>query len=280
MNRSRVSEERGGRTWAEIGDSRPAAWWGVFPLPEGEKRLWRIGPLSLLVLRSAGEWRLVYETQASSVDPSLIVNASILEGSPSDEATVRRIGFEEPPDSAELVPALPDRSLVVAMEEPLLLPPSERTTIYINIFVWMRVLAGPGGTVVLDTPLFRPSDTWFGPSTRVGELAYSSRSKARTELESLSALPHCAISAVHVVNQGASNLSLEQLRLPTQNLSLFETPQGRLWTERVTLVREADGEMAAVKIDEKPPEAEARLLAKARQKADRRLLIRAFGHIF
>ena len=94
----------------------------------------------------------------------------------------------------------------------------------------------------------RPSDTWFGPSTLEGELCYESKTAVRFNLDNVPRRPHRAISVVRIRNRTDTQLSLERLKIPLPNLSLFGTEDGQLWTESITLERDEDGENATVKL--------------------------------
>jgi hypothetical protein len=66
------------------------------------------------------------------------------------------------------------------------------------------------------------------------------------------------------------------------NLSVYSAADGRLWTEAVTLERREDGDVAELQLAKgPPPEARsAKLLHGPRSKAEKGLLIRAFGGLF
>ena len=132
-----------------------------------------------------------------------------------------------------------------------------------------------------DLPLALVSDTWFGPKAGEGELCYASRTSARQDITTLPETIDRARAAVRIHNKVDSPLSLETLRLPVSSLSLFAGEDRRLWTEAVTLVREEDGESAALELGTGPPvqAKQARLLAGPRDPARKRDTVRAFGNL-
>jgi hypothetical protein len=93
---------------------------------------------------------------------------------------------------------------------------------------------------------------------------------------------HWAITQVAVHNQADTQLQIERLNLPVPYLSLFETANGILWTETVTMVRTRDSGMAAFQVEEGPPHAAtgARLIVNPRQEPPQNMIIRAFGVLF
>jgi hypothetical protein len=84
-----------------------------------------------------------------------------------------------------------------------------------------------------------------------------------------------------VENRASTVLELQRLRLPAPNLSIYATESGSLWTEAVGLVRDADGDFAAVRISETPPDeaGSTHFVAPARQAPVKDTLLRSFGHM-
>jgi len=94
--------------------------------------------------------------------------------------------------------------------------------------------------------------------------------------------PHRAITPVVLRNQAKTPLFLERLSIPVTFLPLFGSLDGLLWTPQITLAREEDSEMAALKIDERPPRAAQRpvRLCEPRETASMGMLFRAFSALF
>ena len=86
---------------------------------------------------------------------------------------------------------------------------------------------------------------------------------------------------VEVHNRSSLRLDLERLKLPVTMLSLHGAADGHLWTEKVTLRREHDGDAAEVELSRKPPAAAGttKFVQGARQKGSRGDLLRVFGRI-
>lgn len=101
-------------------------------------------------------------------------------------------------------------------------------------------------------------------------------------LEELPQRPHRAITPVLIINHADATLSVERLNLPVPLLPLYAASCGQLWTPQVNLIREKDGDMAELKINNTPP-AEAELpvqLSEPRTRADSSVLFRAFNAVF
>jgi hypothetical protein len=255
------------------------AWNRTYPMAEGEQSFWQIGPLQLWACRLPGELRIAYRQEDDARQERLLIEVPSDRSEPDAGAKLRRFSFQQPPGSIELVPALADRPLVVGLDDRLLVPPQQETTLFISTPLWVRVVAGGAATGLLDQPIQRPSDTWFGPSTMTGELCYATRTNARLHLENLPLRPGCAVSVVQVRNQAKTDLELEKLRLPALEMSTYVTGSGYFWTENVTLERHEDGDNASVRLGKGPPwqAPDATLAAGPRSASSGGLLTRAFG---
>ena len=239
-------------------DSDPAraeSWWGDFEIPEGEARRWQIGPLSLLVEHRPGEWRVCPEIGEDPRDARLtIAEARELEADP-DCAQTLRFPSHQIDGRLSLLPSLPDRAVVSRPEMPVILLPDDHTQLFIGTPAWVRIDVEPGRRKLLEHPVLRLSDTWFGRSTRAGELAYASRTLARLRVENLEPRPHRILTRVTLYNRGQDEMRVERLSLPAHSLSLFFAPErGELWTEGLVYERSSDGRLATVRLEEGPPD--------------------------
>jgi hypothetical protein len=168
-------------------------------------------------------------------------------------AEVERVAAEGIDGRLRVTPALADRSIVARPEIPFRLLAGGETAFYVSTPLWLRVETVSPSDLLLDLPTQRLSDTWFGTSTRQGELCYATRTSARLHLENLHLCPHCAVTKVRLHNRASGTLSLERFNLPVENLSLFTSPDGLLWTQSVTVERETGGDLAGFRVDREPP---------------------------
>ena len=136
------------------------------------------------------------------------------------------------------------------------------------------------GDPVVDEPIVRPSDTWFGPNTQAGELCYAARMTARLHLENVSVQPGRAISAVHVHNRSTSALDVHRIKIPVESLSLFASADGHLWTESLSLERSASSNDATVRLESRPEDPSASRQVSAPRSAHVKSVFDVFGGIF
>ena len=159
----------------------------------------------------------------------------------------------------------------------------ERVQLLLSTPLWCQVKVGEPGRLVLDVPTWLPRDTWFGPSTREGELCYASRTTHHVQFEQILALPHRATTAVRVRNRAESMLSLERMLLPVQRLSLYQAADGRLWTNDVVFTRTGSDDFAALRTRSRANStqiAEAKRIARPRYRSGDHPVVRAFSSIF
>lgn len=257
------------------------SWWGDVRLAEGETAQWRIGPLTLAVSRGRREWQLAYDW-----DPELDMaqdweheaGAPFPEEPPNHERYV--VG--DTGDFLTLGPKLADRPVISLPRVPFHLLPEQETTLYVGSPIWLRLSVGEPPVEIKQLPTRRPSDSWFGGSTREGEACYAIKTRALTDLDKLPVFHRSAVTPVLIRNQAADSLWLEKLKLPVPYLSLFAGQDSRLWTERVSLTRSETSGMASLDIRSGPPEEApgAEPVTRPRLTHEPNLLIRAFGSLF
>jgi len=251
-------------------------WWREEPFEVGDVRTWQIGPLSLAVQRTAREWKLAHRWNGA-IRLEFDWQVTSEDHFPEDGWELSRFVFSATGSSLELAPALADRPVVTSPRVPLLVSPGEQVTLFVSSPLWL-VVRGERQTL-LEIPVHRPSDTWFGPSTREGELCYAARTQAALEVGNLPLLARRAATPVRLRNRADSPLQLERLKLPVPFLSLFAAADGTLWTETVTMTREESSEMAEVGVRNGPPgeAGEASLLTAARNEVDTNAVMQVFS---
>jgi hypothetical protein len=256
---------------------RRTAWWGEFPLSVGQTMAWAVGPLRLAVHRARHEWQLGYEW-IEVADAEVWCSVTPADGLPP-YAHQERYVFRVTSDVLHVRPVLADRPVISRPVTPFHLPAGEEATLFVSSPVWLHLAVAKPLRDLTDVPIQRPSDTWFGPSTREGHLCYDSRTTGRLHLEEVPRRPHRAVTRVVIRNEGSDALRLERLSLPAPYLAVFEADDGLLWTTPVTLVRDPSGEMGTVKIHESPPpEARrAKRLSPPREKPGQGVLVRALS---
>lgn len=259
--------------------SAPAVWWGQAELPENIASFWQIGPLAFWLQRTAYEWRFASERHDAAPEGMLIREHPTRRPLPADGAALRRLGFSRTSGAVRLMPALSDRPMVVEPAMPFALPPAETITLLISSPLWVDIAVGQPLVPFVELPTKRPSDTWFGPNTRVGELCYALSTSARLRREDLPVRPYRVLTELRLHNQADSVLDVHKIQLPLPSMALYASAAGELWTESATLVRRDDGELAALELSKQAPAhlEHPQRLAEPRVQSEKGLLLRAFG---
>lgn len=238
----------------EPGESIP--WWGSVSLDLYTGGKWHLGPSTLWVYRASHDWRVIHRpsTDPVTADPmaqrSTVIAplpddemAAVLESDDSNLVT-HRYSVRDTDETIALRPTLADRPVVARPEHPLSVLPNEAVTLYLSTPLWARIVLVESERVLWEVPSHRMSDTWFGPSTRTGELCYATRMTGRLRLDRIPVRLHRALTPLQVRNRGAEPLSLERVQLPAPHLALYESDDGGLWTDAVTMIRR-EGETGA-----------------------------------
>ncbi|MDZ7671161.1 MAG: hypothetical protein U5Q16_17720 [Gammaproteobacteria bacterium] len=257
-----------------------AAWWLPTRVSPGHTLDCRLGPLRLQIHRAPGEWQVATFADAESVEAG---HAELvkLEGA-IDAEDFQRYMFSREDEGLRLVPVLLDRPVVIRPRQPVFLPSGEETTLYMSSPVMVRVEVGEPPVTLCEIPTVRLSDSWFGSSTREGELCYAGRTHARQHADEVPRRSYRAITAARIRNEASTPLLLERVSLPIPALSVYGTAEGQLWTESVALVRGSNSELAALHIDDAPPDhaGAAERLCPPRHPQSRGTLVRAFSALF
>lgn len=209
-------------------------WWGDFHLKPHQALQWRIGPSILTACRTETEWRFHHAQNGHGEEDGAelaIAVPAVLDAA----RTRRRILLHRTAPRLTLTPRPADRPVVAQPHSGFTIPPRLQVSVFITTPLWVQLsvegVAGP----VLDLPLWRPSDTWFGASTREGELCYSISTRARSRIEERSTRPHQAVTPVLIHNDTSEPLIIDRLSLPTPHLALYADRGAELWTQAVRL---------------------------------------------
>ncbi len=192
----------------------------------------------------------------------------------------RRWAWAEQHRRVVLQPLLPDRSVVVGLETPIVLPARCRIRIFVKCPLWIRVRSdGESPRDLLEAPSQELSRTWFG-AYHAGELCYWVASAADRELEAGPDPPWLAVCPLEIENSAREDLAIEKLCLRVDNLPLF-ADKGRIWASE-TRIRHR-GKKGHSEIDSNglpPPEASgAPLVSPSRDSSLRSFAARTFSRL-
>lgn len=257
-------------------------WWGEFPLETDQAGLWSVGPMTLWLRRQSREWQVAY---ASANDPlAELVSVQVPNESelPPEGTSCKRYPLGKTGEALRLTPRLADRPVVSQPATALYLLPGEAISIIVSSPVWVVVEEAARG-VLQEMPVFRPSDTWYGPATEEGGLSYAATTLAHVHFGLVPYSPFRAITPVTLRNNASDILPVDRINLPVPYLSLYEGKDAWLWTSPVSFDRH-DGheDQAAMSIGKTLPDeaGRCRLLSAPRKNPDQNQVIRTFSRIF
>lgn len=192
-------------------------WWGSFLIEEEQSHFFKIGDLVTCVDRFNQKWHIT--TYHEGQQPLKTFAAQT-----SNEITLK--------------PILPDRALLSLLDRPCYIPLGDTLLVYISVPLWIQISAGKPATVLDEFATEVLADTWFGKSTRTGELCYNNPIHGSPRLEDLTQDSTHAIIPVSIENRTKSTNLLHELKIPLEHLSLYSDKKNRLWTEHLHLYQD------------------------------------------
>lgn len=257
------------------------AWWGDFSFDPDKGQSWRLAGLEVRLSRRQGEWRI--ETRRPADQHEDIQDWRHDPVSPEElpEARLQRFLFRQTTPRMRMLPRLADRPVVIKPVSPLFIAPGQSATLFVSTPVWVNAWVDGMDKPLLDIPVVRPSDTWFGASPIRGQLAYATKVFGRTDLAHLPVRPFRAVTPVTIANDSADAMQVERVCLPAPQLDVHAGEDGRLWTPGLRVERPAHTRLPKVLIESRHPDFAGRLtrLSPAREN-DAGALGSMFDHFF
>lgn len=265
----------------DLAEQSAKIWWGEISISVGESIAWELGAVSTAVRRLELEWRIACSERDGGEQEQWQRIEMAGEPAGFDDAWERFV-YGSGSKPLAIKPALADRPVISRPVTPFSVLPGEEATIYVSTPLWAQFVIDSEHAILKEFPLLPLSDTWFGRSTRQGELCYATSTHARLVLDAMPLHCHRATTAVRLVNEAETGLLLERLSLPAPYLGLYHTGDGTLWTEAIELRREHDDDTAKLDIKSAPNIGTGTMkrLAEPREASEGHILLHAFGRLF
>ncbi len=200
----------------------------------------RMGTLEVKLARSHGD-----------VSTSFLYNEDVFWRGPENWLTDWRTTTDLNPTNVKTVPATPDRNVVARPIRDLFIPAKSETEIYVGYPAWVQVKIGDD-LLLADLATELMSDTWLGPNTRRGEVAYATTTHARLQHQNLPDDRHLVRTPVNIQNDSDERLQISRLSIPAPELTIYKCDD-ELWTQTVAIHCDAKLTEAYIDIDAKPP---------------------------
>lgn len=254
-------------------------WWGEYPFDPGQIRRWQMAGLDVQIRRAPQEWHIESHRHPQQHEDDHHWQISD-DGSPlPDQAVLQRHLFNQTDAKLTILPLMADRSVVIKPVNPLFIAANQATTLFVSTPLWLSVSANQ--SPLLDVPVVRPTETWFGSSPIRGELCYATKVFGRIDLEQLPIRPFRAVTPVHILNRSGNTMPIERINIPAPMLPLYASLDGRLWTPTLEVEQLNHGRIPKVRIDPRLHDHArvVKLLSPARKTNDEDLT-RLFEHFF
>jgi len=235
--------------------TREDRWWQTMTLELNQGVWFHFTQRSMGVLRLAQYWQFHADPEDPQSEPltptDIQITTSDATSFTADNCQLR-VFFELSPDTITFRPALPDRDIIAKPVTPLMLLPGSSVTFYVSLPLWFlaETQQQKKTMTLIDWPIFRPSDTWFGSNTQTGRLAYASLTEARVNTQDLPQRAHRAITPLHLHHHGNEPIPISNFAIPASRLSVFTDDAGKLWTEEITMTLHDDGKAMMVNIEQ------------------------------
>jgi len=212
-----------------------------------------VAQLRLWFMRNSQGWQVASRHETDAVFEPLHEIAS------ADETIEwRRFVTPQTASVMHLIPVLPDRPVMSRPEARIEIAPHHKGHFFVTIPVWMRLQITSTGTqhpmILCEYPTRVLSKTWFGHPAEEGEIGYALATRARQSLEELTDVDGRAICPVVVDNGTHEPLVFAQLQLSAQHMSVYQTDDGKFWTNECRLVYTGSVFTAAVTFGHTAPE--------------------------
>lgn len=211
----------------------------IFPWVQHDCRIGQVfacsaAQLRLWFMRNGQGWQV-----ASSHEPFSVFDPPREVESPGMSREWQRFIAPQSADVMRVVPVLPDRPVMSRPEARIQIAPHHKGYFFVTIPVWLRLqVSGTGAhhpMTLCEFPTRVLSKTWFGHPAEDGEIGYALATRARQSVDELTDVEGRAICPVIVDNEMNAPLMFAQLQLSVRHMGIYQTTDGKLWTNECRL---------------------------------------------
>jgi len=223
-------------------------WWGSFDFLPKTRLQFQCADLLLDLACNGNDWLMQHELKTSQQSQKTYLHSINTDDAAWELKNQKRFVSQKPAQKITLQPAMSDRPIVCRPTITVVLLPKEEISLYVGLPLWLKLFVDDINKPLFDIPTERISDTWFGPNSREGVMAYASHASEQLETQPLIKHGVRATVELKIKNQSDDMLILDKVSVPAPNLGLYVDNAGKFWTRRITIIREGD-ENASLTID-------------------------------
>jgi len=227
-------------------------WWGNITFNINDIKVWNIGERKIAIQRFEKEW-LIWNAETHTESAAQISLKSLKTSNTLADVPYSRHLFKQTEETIIISPSLADRSIVARPASKLNIPSGEQIELYVSTPLWFTVKPKSKPIAIADIPFWRPSDSWFGPTTMEGELCYAKFTDAKISLAKLEVRYHRAVTPVLIKNEHNEMLTIERINLPAPFLTLYADKQQQFWSDKIEITHHNDTQKAGLRLRNKPP---------------------------
>lgn len=250
--------------------------WGNYSIEKDKTHHWKLGDTDIWVRKIDKEWLIASKTRSENENQDLsTVDSGHHEGLEWFSIVTDKSM------SLTVLPALPDRPVVVKPKSVFNLLPNMSIQLYIHIPLWIQFYQAShkSETLLYELPGIGLSSTWFG-NTDNGVLSYTNPKEVFTRLDTDSLHPYEAICPVKITNKDTTMLNFQRLLINVELLSLYSHKQ-MIYTGEIKVIFKGENVVADIQYVSSAPSfiENARHLSKPRNTERKNVLRKSFHFI-
>lgn len=191
------------------------------------------------VQRQSQQWRLLrvpHEFPFCALEQQVVVDHDV--AVPVHATLVHSWMSGEQESTLRILPCMTDRNLMLALNQPLLIPPGRRPKLYLHLPLMYQLYIGNSKVPFFEFLIEPLALSWFGSNTRRGELCYKFTSDLLLDYEHAAFVPHRAMLELRLCNRNSEPLSIDKLNIPAQYLPVYRVDGAAYWTTALTITNE------------------------------------------
>ena len=249
--------------------------WTKYKIEDNKTYSGQTGKCSFQLTKQGKTWFIRHENVSTKKLTSPAAGKSVLPGEEWEYYVGDKTG------SLLLLPALPDKPVIVKPANTFRILPGKSIDIYLTIPLWIQFYNGTAKSenLICEIPETEPSSTWFGDPDN-GLMGYAYRGPIELSAKPEKTDPWLILCPVKIRNESAAALDFERMCLHCEQLDLYLLNE-RLFANEFRIRFKGVEQVGEVHITPGSPSlAEgARQIAQARTRPDKSLIKRSFYFI-